>query len=161
MRCQRPWLVFFGFLNPDPSHARVASLWEGERAPDGFWWVTHLEVTALEDAVGVDDHEAYLPVEDVRLVDLRRVSYLSHAPHGVSMAVTHIDMHPFLLLQSLELAHEALMGHIGGRVRLADDGNQVEKWLTRRQGAGRRMSRHLLRSVLGVGRVWPNIGLDR
>lgn len=31
---------------------------------------TYLEVTAAEDALGVDDHEAYAPLLYVRIIDL-------------------------------------------------------------------------------------------
>jgi hypothetical protein len=74
---------------------------------------TYLEVTAVEGAVRVDDHECEAPLLHVHIVDLfegvsglddNELSGMEHGEPYIS------EVHPFLLLEGLQFGHQPMFG---------------------------------------------------
>lgn len=103
------------------------------RRDEGRREAAYLEVTAAEDALGVNDHEAYPPLLDVRVIDLEPMPLVPRLQDPTTLTratATYLDVHPLLLLQSLQLAKQPFLRHIGlrlpvgllGRVFVASSG---------------------------------------
>lgn len=62
-----------------------------------------LEEGAIVDRVRVDDHEGDMPLEDVLVDELSRVSIATRT--SISQRTTYLDVGPWFLGKGLELGH--------------------------------------------------------